>query len=396
MKRVLKAAAAILLMMVFAVGCNKPDEPNNGGDNVGQNDSIVDPNNGGNNGGGNGGGNNQYYQVSVSASVGGSVTGGGSYLEGDTCTVSAIPEANYAFADWTENGSSVSSLQNYSFAVTGDRSLEANFIESNAPTGAINGLFTINANGDQVYFSQGNLRYQASTNIWEFAEQQYYYLGNSNSNISQTNGGWIDLFGWGTSGYNHGAVCYQPWSTSEEERDYYAYGSDEYSLYDVTGYADWGYNAIGNGGNTEGQWRTLTRLEWSYIFNTRSTTSGMRYTRAQVNNVDGLILLPDNWSNNYYNLIYSGNYSGNVISSSIWVNSLEAHGAVFLPAAGYRIGSTLYGLGNYYMDGYGHYWSASCYGGSCAYSMVFGSNFGPIDYDRRCYGLSVRLVCPAE
>jgi hypothetical protein len=45
MKRVLKAAAAILLMMVFAVGCNKPDEPNNGGNsgggNNGNNDSDV-------------------------------------------------------------------------------------------------------------------------------------------------------------------------------------------------------------------------------------------------------------------------------------------------------------------------------------------------------------------
>ena len=42
MNRTLKAIAAIMLMMVFAVGCNKPDEPDNGGDNNGQNDSIVD------------------------------------------------------------------------------------------------------------------------------------------------------------------------------------------------------------------------------------------------------------------------------------------------------------------------------------------------------------------
>ncbi len=46
MNRTLKAMAAIMLMMVFAVGCTKPDEPNNGGGNN-QNDSIVDPNNGG-------------------------------------------------------------------------------------------------------------------------------------------------------------------------------------------------------------------------------------------------------------------------------------------------------------------------------------------------------------
>jgi len=41
------------LLMVFAVSCNKPDEPNNGGNNNGQNDSIVDPNNGGGNNGNN-------------------------------------------------------------------------------------------------------------------------------------------------------------------------------------------------------------------------------------------------------------------------------------------------------------------------------------------------------
>ena len=49
MNRTLKAIAAITLMMVFALGCTKPDEPNNGGNNSGQNDSIVEPNNGGEN-----------------------------------------------------------------------------------------------------------------------------------------------------------------------------------------------------------------------------------------------------------------------------------------------------------------------------------------------------------
>lgn len=388
MNKFTKAIAAIMLVVaaIIVAGCNKPDEPNNGG------------NDGGGNGGG--GGASKYYQVNVSASVGGSVVGGGSFLEGTTCTVTATPETDYTFAEWTEGGNFVSSLQNYSFAVMGDRSLEANFTYSggggNAPTGAINGLFTINARGDQVYFSQGNLRYQASTNTWQFAGQQYYYLGNVNSNISQTNGGWIDLFGWGTSGYNHGAECYQPWSTSEDELDYYAYGNVDYNLYDLSGQADWGYNAISNGGNIQGQWRTLTRLEWSYVFNTRSTKSGIRYVKAQVNNVDGVILLPDDWSSSYYSLNSGYNYSSNKITSSTWTNSLEAHGAVFLPAAGYRIGTTLMGLSTYYMDGYGYYWTATCYDAGNAYSIVFGSNLGPIDHDKRCYGLAVRLVCPAE
>ena len=38
----LKAIAAIMLMMVFAVGCNKPDEPNNGGNNDGDNSENID------------------------------------------------------------------------------------------------------------------------------------------------------------------------------------------------------------------------------------------------------------------------------------------------------------------------------------------------------------------
>lgn len=56
MNKFTKAIAAVMLMMavIFAAGCTKPDEPNNGGNNNGQNDSVVDPNNGGNNGGGNG------------------------------------------------------------------------------------------------------------------------------------------------------------------------------------------------------------------------------------------------------------------------------------------------------------------------------------------------------
>lgn len=42
MKKFTKATAALMLMMVFAMSCTKPDEPNNGGNNNDQNDSIVD------------------------------------------------------------------------------------------------------------------------------------------------------------------------------------------------------------------------------------------------------------------------------------------------------------------------------------------------------------------
>ena len=46
----------------------------------------------------------------------------------------------------------------------------------NATEGALPGRFTINENGDQVQFAQGNLQYQPSTGKWRFAPNQYTVL----------------------------------------------------------------------------------------------------------------------------------------------------------------------------------------------------------------------------
>ena len=274
-----------------------------------------------------------------------------------------------------------------------------------AQEGFIHRPFTVNSNGDKVVFSQGNLQYQASTNTWRFAENQWEYvgtqnpfsgnaggtvIGSDNSNISPTYSGWIDLFGWGTSGYNHGAVCYQPWSTSQTSSDYYAYGSATYNLNDQTGKADWGYNAISNGGNTTNQWRTLTQSEWDYVFNTRTTVSGIRYAKAQVNGVNGVILLPDDWSTSIYLLrgtnTTSTNYKSNTIAARRW-STLERAGAVFLPAAGGRGGSSVGGVGSL-----GLYWSAACYGSGSAYYVYFDDSNLYTSVNYRYGGRSVRLV----
>lgn len=284
------------------------------------------------------------------------------------------------------------------------------------PEGAINGLFTINDNGDKVYFSQGNLQYQASTNTWRFALNQWNYVGGEidgchygnviengiwcyNELISSTYNGWIDLYGWGTSGYDHGAVCYQPWSTSQIEADYLAYGYYLNNLYDQTGKADWGYNSISNGGNTTNQWRTLTVSEWNYVFNNRSTSSDIRYAKARVNNVNGIILLPDDWnSNTYYlnNINTSDVAFSNSISADQWV-ILENAGAVFLPAAGSRVGTTVLGLT--VSSSQGGYWSASNSSSVCAYGLYFDrSTLTPFSYlyNYRYRGHSVRLVQDAN
>ena len=264
------------------------------------------------------------------------------------------------------------------------------------PEGAIHGTFSV-SDSTYVFFSQGNLQYigSASTPYWKFADNQWDYFGtstgqhNSNQNVDR------DLFGWGTSGYNHGATCYQPWNTERTNSNYYAYGSSSYHLYDQTGQADWGFNPIINGGNQPNQWRTLTTDEWAYVFNTRTTYSGIRYAKANVNGVNGVILLPDGWSRSIYNLFDTNNgganYSSNTLSAGIW-NTLEQAGAVFLPAAGYRWGSSLLSVGS---DG--DYWSASYMNNSNAHHVDFSnSTFTPQSGSYRYDGFSVRVVCTAQ
>ena len=285
------------------------------------------------------------------------------------------------------------------------------------PEGAIDGLFSVSAT-QQVYFSQGNLQYQHqdSTGIWRFAENQYDYIGSANSNISQFYSGWIDLFGWGTSGYDHGANCYQPWNKSGDYDDYYAYGIWNKNLNDESGTADWGYNAISNGGNQENQWRTLSQSEWDYVLYGRNTTSGIRFAKATIreqiidtiflmdtifvdtvfNDVHGIVLLPDNWSESAY-LLNDANVSGapyetNMILVNTW-QYLEAVGVVFLPAAGTRngIASILY------TNSIGYYWSTTYYDSRYAYYLSFSDHF--VYSDDRFYrfsGRSVRLVSNAE
>lgn len=226
----------------------------------------------------------------------------------------------------------------------------------------------------KVSFSKGNLQYHPADNEWRFAENQTDYIGNANSNISSSYNGWIDLFGWSTGATNFGV------STSEYSSDYS--GS----------FVDWGRNKIGN--DAPNTWRTLTKDEWEYLLNTRPNASSLKGV-AQVNGVNGLILLPDNWTcpsgvifksgfHSNYGLNYYAAYQ--TFTAAEW-SKLEASGAVFLPAAGDRDGSTVYDVQNH-----GNFWSATEGKGSLAYCLNFSSGGASMYYGYRFYGHAVRLV----
>jgi uncharacterized repeat protein (TIGR02543 family) len=66
--------------------------------------------------------------TSASPSTGGTTSGDGTYASGARVTVKATSSSGYTFSNWTENGSVVSTLANYTFTATSNRALVANFM----------------------------------------------------------------------------------------------------------------------------------------------------------------------------------------------------------------------------------------------------------------------------
>ena len=240
--------------------------------------------------------------------------------------------------------------------------------------GLIKGEFSVSAT-QIVSFSQGNLQYRASTDTWRFADNQFACIGENNSNISSTYDGWIDMFGWGTGD--------NPTNSSTDNVDYPAF-------------TDWGSKPISNGGNAANLWRTLTKDEWAYVFNERSTSSGIRFVKAIVDGTWGVVLLPDDWDSALYNLnspnVGTADFPENEISLTDWNSIFEANGAVFLPSAGWREGTAMNLVGFR-----GLYWSATNNSGVGAYNLYFLSDDIYVTDSRGRYiGQSVRLVCDIE
>ena len=244
-----------------------------------------------------------------------------------------------------------------------------------ATQGALSGRFTINAQGDQVVFSQGNLQYVGT---WQFATNQWDIIGNAQADDHR------DLLGWGTGD--------APNKVSTNYNDYATF-------------VDWGVNPITNGGNAANLWRSLTKEEWFYLFFTR-TNAATLFALGSVNGINGTILLPDNWTlpegasftasttqglenrSWYYYNSSGNNFSHNTYTAAQW-EIMESAGAVFLPTTGFRDGADVY---NVVSSGY--YWSVTPAGNNYAYNFFFGSsNFRPKDENgNRSDGRSVRLV----
>lgn len=277
-------------------------------------------------------------------------------------------------------------------------------------TGALDGKFTIDADGTQVFFSKGNL--QAARNSfesdwsWSFAATQWEYIGETDfyKNMSSKNGT-FDLFGWVGSSSDQRSnppLCYGLYTTSVASEYGTAYGESLAK--------EWGHVF----GGVLSKWFTLSAEQWLYLCNTRSGATvnsavNARYTLATINTdgsvANGMILFPDDVVIESDEATTWGRINGSSefatkCTSEQWME-LEAKGCVFLPAAGRRYGNIVNSA-----DTEGTYWSSSSNTKNTKqYYMAYAMSFRGVQYSttqgyyvtpnyetQRSNGYSVRLV----
>ncbi|MBR0295833.1 MAG: hypothetical protein IJQ95_00360 [Paludibacteraceae bacterium] len=247
-----------------------------------------------------------------------------------------------------------------------------------------NGKFQV-ADGQYIKFAKGNLFYSGTSKSFDLPSSQYEARTTWNESTSKDWTGSWDLFGWGTSKYN----SIYPYETSQNNSAYASEVPDntdivkgEYAEY------DWGVHNIVTG-DVKGTFYCPTAAEWEYILNGRPNAAKLRALACIPYGGmkrKGLLLFPDNWSTPLDLVIdtKATDYETNTLSLAK-LAILEAAGAIFLPSAGYRYGTT------YNEENDGLYWTGTTGANGKAKAVVLGT--APAIQEReRCHGLAVRLI----
>lgn len=284
-----------------------------------------------------------------------------------------------------------------------------------APPGTTGYLFQVS--GKKVYVAKANLMWEGTTvngkwklmeHAWSTIEQMDDVIA-ENYGVNATTPIRVGLFGVGTSGWSEsGFTGYSPYCTNDDSYTYV-----NHSLTDTYANCDWGvYNTTGGrniylyDGYTplDGSWRTPsdktyqtdTNKDWPNLLG-RANKGAF----GTVNSVKGIILLPDNWTipDGITTVIThplvanpsEGRWTDNTFTAEQWA-LMEAAGAVFLPRACLREGTTI-------TSNNGGYWSVNYNGGHHYYvglpsDSEYSSTLTVREYlsSDRHKGRSVRLI----
>ena len=110
--------------------------------------------------------------ASVNPNNSGTINGAGAYDNGETCNLTASEENGYYFVNWTEDDIEVSTGVNYSFTVSEERTLVANFINCSSSAGE--DLFSCGAEATLNAEEPVN-----GTGIWSVFTGQGTFVNNS-------------------------------------------------------------------------------------------------------------------------------------------------------------------------------------------------------------------------
>lgn len=351
---------------------------------------------------------NQYMiNVSANPTEGGTIIGGGTYQQGQSCTVSATAATGFNFQKWTENGSLVSTNSSYTFTVANSRTLVANFaadateqytvsVSSNPSSGGtvsgggtynegVSLILRANANTNYIFdhWQDGNTTNPRTVTVTSNVTYTAYFTYNGGGSGNANGHAYVDL---GLPSGLLWATCNVGASIPAGFGNYYAWGETttkstynwDYYIYcmasntALTKYCDdssCGFNGFTDNLTTlqpiddaatvnwGGDWRMPTKEEWKELRNntivTWTSQNGVRGCKFTASNGNSL----------------------------------------FLPATGYRVDDV-----PYYVGIRGYYWSSSLTpdNAMCAEALAFRSGNNFIDYNGRCTGQPVRAVLPAS
>ena len=304
------------------------------------------------------------------------------FEHGEQVVIHAAPNSNFKLFGWNDNNEELD--RTITVGAT-DVTYSAKFISIDM----IPGLFTVDANKKQVFFSKGNLYYNGTT--FNFEANQYDTTPSSDGDRVENH---ISHFMWCTDATNAMALKYED-GEDGWNKDVTFFAAKNFT---VNGYSGWGLLTGGDNG------------EWAYLLNTRETIYGKdtdvenrRYAAVMVNDMAGLLIFPDDFSSwpseagddpQTFNTNSSNWNDRNYTVEQFTV--LQNNGCVFLPAAGFRSGddgsARVRSVGSN-----GYYWSASPSSVSSAYDLYFVSGFvSPSNYGARDRAQSVRLVTESK
>jgi len=127
--------------------------------------------------------------LSASPSAGGKVSGAGAFAAGSSVTVTATANGGYTFANWTENGSVISSNASYTFTVNENQTLVANFAIKGNPK------LTITAPKSGQSVSNALLPVVGTVTDKVAVDDVYYQLNNTGWTLATSSNSWSNWAG---------------------------------------------------------------------------------------------------------------------------------------------------------------------------------------------------------